>query len=335
VFDRGFFLTSQAVRRQLAAMPNDFYFIRLIHGCTRSRCPGERVWDVGQLTRGSVLRFLRARNLQGFDIYLLPYADWRNAGYIFLDLDNATPDILPRMRANGHEPSVLLQTSPGHLQAWIRVSTTAVEPAVATLIAKQLAHTYGGDLASADWRHLGRLAGFTNQKPQRRTASGSAPWVRIVEARAILASAAQNLLHSATQAIAQHSTAAPDMPNPLFHLSNPSTITVQGAARIYQSWMKRWRIQKRFSRVDWSIVDLWLARKLLALHISPVQVETIIRLGSPDFPRHHGDPEDYLRRTLARAALPAPRTVCSIHPTSPLVPREPIDPYWVELQRHR
>jgi hypothetical protein len=38
-----------------------------------------------------------------------------------------------------------------------------------------LARTYGGDLASTDGCHLGRLAGFTNQKRQRRTASGYAP----------------------------------------------------------------------------------------------------------------------------------------------------------------
>ncbi|HEX8896722.1 MAG TPA: DNA-primase RepB domain-containing protein, partial [Terriglobales bacterium] len=59
---------------------------------------------------------------------------------------------------------------------------------------KQLAHTYGGDLASTDWRHLGRLAGFTNQKLERRTPSGSAPWVKVLEARPLLASAAQDLL---------------------------------------------------------------------------------------------------------------------------------------------
>jgi|HubBroStandDraft_4_1064222.scaffolds.fasta_scaffold15483_4 hypothetical protein len=34
VFNRGFFLTWNAVWRQLAAMPNTFYFIRLIHGVT-------------------------------------------------------------------------------------------------------------------------------------------------------------------------------------------------------------------------------------------------------------------------------------------------------------
>ena len=42
VFDRRFFFTLHAVRRQLAAMPNDFYLIRLIHGHTRRPCPGDR-----------------------------------------------------------------------------------------------------------------------------------------------------------------------------------------------------------------------------------------------------------------------------------------------------
>jgi hypothetical protein len=299
----------------MAAMPNDFYFIRLIHGATRRVCPGERVWDPAHLARASVLRFLRSRNLEGFDIYVLPYAEYRNAGYILLDLDQPTTDVLPRMRAHGHEPCVVLQTSPKHLQAWIRVSTTPLEPVVATLISRQLAHTYGGDWASTDWRHLGRLAGFTNRKPERRTASGSSPWVKILEARAILASAAQDLLHSAMQALEQHPTSA--LPHNLQtppHDSRESRMTIQGAARIYQSWLKRWQIEKRFPQVDWSIVDLWLARKLLAIGISSTQVEAILRLGSPNFPRQHGNPQDYLRRTLARAGLPVPRTVCPMNP---------------------
>jgi hypothetical protein len=78
------------------------------------------------------------------------------------------------MRFRGHQPCVVLQTSPGHLQAWIQVSAICLEPATATTIARQLAHIYGGDLASADWRHLGRLAGFTNQKPLRRQSNGPA-----------------------------------------------------------------------------------------------------------------------------------------------------------------
>jgi RepB DNA-primase from phage plasmid len=64
----------------------------------------------------------------------------------------------------------VLQTSPGHLQAWVHVRSTPLLPAVVTAIGKQLALAYGGDRASTDWRHLGRLAGFTNQKR-----GGSAP----------------------------------------------------------------------------------------------------------------------------------------------------------------
>src|SRR5258708_29431633 len=107
------------------------------------------------------------------------------------------------MRANGHEPCVVLQSSPGHLQAWIRVSTTPLEPALATAVSKQLARTYGGDLASTDGCHLGRLAGFTNQKLQRRTARGFAPWVKIVEAHAVIPPAPQDVLPSAPPLIAQ------------------------------------------------------------------------------------------------------------------------------------
>ena len=324
--DRRFFLTLQAIRRQLAGMPNDFYFIRLIHGSTHRPAPGERLWTAAELMRATVVRFLRARNYQGFNVYLLPYAGARNAGYIFLDLDQPNPHILEAMWANGHEPCVVLQSSPGHLQAWVRVSTSGLEPVLATAVGKLLAQTYGGDLASTDWSHLGRLAGFTNQKPQRRTASGSAPWVRVVDARAILASAAQDLLHSATQAVTRPSTDfVPRMISPTLHLSNSATITAQGAARVYRTWLERWRVYHRFPHIDWSIVDLWLARKLLAMHVSAAQTEAIIRLGSPGFPRHHSDPQDYLRRTLAQAAMPLPRTVCSI-PASHLA--EPIhQPY--------
>lgn len=318
-------------------MPNDFYFIHLIHGSTRKPCPGERLWGAGQLVRGSVVRFLRARNHQGYDIYLLPYAEEYNAGYIFLDLDHATHDVLQLMRANGHEPCVVLQSSPGHFQAWIRVSSTPLEPIVATTISKQLARTYGGDLASTDWCHLGRLAGFTNQKRQRRAVTGYAPWVKIVEAHALLASAAHDLLHSATQLIAQQSTAA--MRDIAYHLSRvgkqSTTITAQGAARIYQRWTERWHIREHFPQPDWSIVDLWLARKLLSMHVSATQVEAILRLGSPNFPRHHGDAEDYLRRTLARAALPHHPPVCSTHATAPLLPRGAIDSECSNLRDRR
>jgi hypothetical protein len=76
----------------------------------------------------------------------------------------------------------------------VQVSNTPIEAAVASQIGKQLAHLYCGDLASTDWRHLGRLAGFTNQKPQRRNWRGYSPWVKLLHAHAGLASQSGALL---------------------------------------------------------------------------------------------------------------------------------------------
>jgi hypothetical protein len=50
----------------------------------------------------------------------------------------------------------------GHLQAWMHVSSTPLPADSATAIGKRLALTYGGDRASTDWRHLGRLYGCSS-----------------------------------------------------------------------------------------------------------------------------------------------------------------------------
>src|SRR6266498_2261872 len=197
MLDRGLFLTQLAVRRQLAAMPHDLFLIRLIHDATRKPFPGERLWTSAQLTSVSTLRFLRARNREGCHVYFQPWAGQQNAGYILVDLDGADESVVHTMRADGYQPCIVLQTSPGCLQAWVHISRAPLPPALATAVSRQLADTYGADRASADWRHVGRLAGFTNQKPQRRTAAGYAPWVRIVYAHPGLASGADGLLQQA------------------------------------------------------------------------------------------------------------------------------------------
>jgi hypothetical protein len=322
VEDRGFYLTLQAVRRQLAAMPYELYLIRLIHHPTRKAFPGERLWTAAQLLSAATLRFLRVRNREGCDVYIQPYAGDHNAGYILVDLDSANPTVVEVMRANGHDPCVVIETSPGHWQAWIRLSAAPLHPAVATAAGKQLAHAYGGDLASADWRHLGRLAGFTNQKPQRRTPGGYAPWVKIVHARGGLAPTADALLQSVRALAAPwlpvrgSDTALRSSAHAVFQQAAPTSIAAAEANRIYWDCMQRWRIYERFPQPDWSIVDLWVARHLLSQGTPATRVQAILRLASPYFPRRHGDPDDYLHRTVARAAFPcrAPaRPVCIGH----------------------
>lgn len=306
--DRGLWITRRAIRRQLAAMPHDLFLIRLIHHATRRSFPGERLWTATQLLKPTTVRFLRVRNREGCDVYIWPYAENYNAGYILLDLDRAAPSVLKTMWANGHEPCVVVQTSPGHLQAWIHVSTLPLEPALATAIGKHLASVYGGDSASTDWRHLGRLAGFTNQKLQRRTLKGYAPWVKILQARAGLARNANALLQSVMHgpALTERQIPGAISRHPFNRAAaqshaSPSSLDAAKAKEIYQYWVQRWRIAQRFAQPDFSIVDLWIARKLLSQGMLAQHVQHVLRLASPHFPRRHTDPDDYLRRTIARA----------------------------------
>jgi hypothetical protein len=250
----------------------------------------------------ATIRFLRARNCEGCDIYVHPYAGDQNAGYILVDLDHADSAVMDLMRANGHDPCVVVQTSPGHLQAWIHLSSSLLEPTMATAAGRHLAHLYGGDRASTDWRHLGRLAGFTNQKPARRTLDRYAPWVRLLHARAGLAPRAESLLESVRPSIQPSASLFPIA----WTTPDPDPTNAAEAVAIYQGCMQRWHIRERFPQPDWSIVDLWVARHLLSQGRPAVPIQAILRLASPHFPRRHGDPDDYLRRTIARAAFPSP-----------------------------
>lgn len=329
MFDRGLLLSLRGIRRQLAAMPHDLYLVRLIHHATRSAFPGERLWTAAQLGQEATVRFLRIRNREGCDVYVQPYADNQNAGYILLDLDHTDAATLEQMRVNGHQPCVALQTSPGHLQAWVRVSAGCLEPATATAIARQLAHTYRGDLASAGWRHLGRLAGFTNQKPARRQINGYAPWVRLLHAQVGLATNGALLVQAAErqmQCVPNTVTDSGSLPGPLVsELVVPASCSLSAAADIYQHWLQRLRIPQRFPHPDWSIADKWIAKELLRQGTPIAAVAQLLRCGSPGFPRRHADSENYLRRTLARALgelagrpFPAPaRSAHCVHEQGP------------------
>jgi hypothetical protein len=305
--DRGLGVSLAVLRRQLAAMPCRLYEVRLIHSGSRKPYPGLRQWTRSQLSDLATVGFLRIRNREDYDVYFRPYAGDHNPGYILLDLDDPVPAILTRLRAQGHEPCVVVETSPGRWQAWIRVSTEPLLPALATLLAKRLAQLYEADRASADWRHLGRLAGFTNRKRERRQADGVAPWVKLLYARACLARGSGALLELADGELATLKGHSAPVKATLQQYAAESLLTTgldpTALESLYRDCLNRLRILPLYPSPDWSVADTWIARELLATGTAPELVAAVLRHGSPSFPRRHADPEDYLRRTLRHAAL--------------------------------
>jgi len=66
---------------------------------------------------------------------------------------------------------------------------------VGTAAARALAERFGGDTGAADWRHFGRLAGFTNRKQKYVDAqTGLYPFVRLSEATGKVYPRAQQFL---------------------------------------------------------------------------------------------------------------------------------------------
>ena len=66
------------------------------------------------------------------------------------------------MAKTGFEPAVVVETSPDNFQVWLNHGHVLSDRVLSTLVARQLASRFGGDRGSCDWRHFGRLAGFTN-----------------------------------------------------------------------------------------------------------------------------------------------------------------------------
>ena len=93
-------------------------------------------------------------------------------------MDDLTAEAIDRMKAEGFEPAVVVETSLDNFQAWLNHGQV-LEAAMSTRAAKVLVERFGGDPSSADWRHFGRLAGFTNPKRERQLPSGMRPFARL------------------------------------------------------------------------------------------------------------------------------------------------------------
>jgi len=133
-----------------------------------------RTWD-----RDTVLRsilWLRLQNADGRNIYIRPKGE-HNLSLV----DDLTAEAVKRMKATGFSPAVVVETSPGNFQAWLK-HPRQLPRDLSTLAARKLAEDFGGDRGAADWRHFGRLAGLTNRKPKYMSETGLFPYVRLIEA---------------------------------------------------------------------------------------------------------------------------------------------------------
>jgi hypothetical protein len=164
-------ITRSQVRRQLAAMACDYLDIGILRPDGRMFL--REAWTVRQI-EGAVQR-LRRENARGAHIFVRPHGT-----HALSLVDDLSLEAIARMTNAGFQPALVVETSPQNFQVWLNHQRT-LDHNTSTLAAKELAKRFGGDLSSADWRHFGRLAGFTNRKFERLLPNGLAPYARLCQ----------------------------------------------------------------------------------------------------------------------------------------------------------
>jgi len=296
--------TVEQVRAQLATFGSDVFEVQPMPH-KGSPLPVERIrrWTAEKIQEPKTIAWLRRMNTQGYDIFVRPAppADGLAAPFAFVDDLNA--EQVERMRADGVPFAVQIESSPNCFHGWVRLANEALDRDEVTAAARVLADRYGGDLASTDWRHYGRLAGFTNRKPARRQANGSQPWAMLRAVSAEIAPAAEDVLAEARERL-QWATRAKQRADARQHVADPVPL-VHGDRHSRNATDIAAEVRSRASGADQSgsAKDFAAALSLLRRGFSEEEVRAALLAASPDLvERGHRKPDAYVTKTVAKAA---------------------------------
>jgi DNA primase RepB-like protein len=285
--------TAGAVKHQIAAMGAEVFEVGLFKPRVdpNSREPEmlPRTWNIRTLLNS--LSWLQFQNLNGRNIYIRPKGE-NNLSLI----DDLTAAGVSEMKKSGFQPAVLTETSPGNFQVWLKHAEMLPKD-LGTAAARALAAKFQGDRGAADWRHFGRLAGFTNRKDKHRQPSGLYPFVRLAEATGEVYDEARQFIEKVKTDLETERAAR--------------ARRVYSPKRIESSSLKSinsFRSNPVYGG-DWTRVDLAYAIYALSRGVPESEVEAVI--GSRDL-SHKGDEKrqvQYVERTLRKAgALIAERS---------------------------
>lgn len=168
--------TIEAIEKHLSAIPSPLYEVGVDFPVTEVVADSKmllRTWDEATVLKS--IPWLSAKNAEGAAVYVRPKGEHR-----YSLVDDLTAEAVQRMNVAGFAPAIVVETSPGNFQAWLNHGEV-LDKRTSTAAARNLAQRFGGDPGAADWRHFGRLAGFTNRKPTYLHANGLYSFVTVAE----------------------------------------------------------------------------------------------------------------------------------------------------------
>ena len=277
--------TVEAVQRQVEAMAAEVFEVGLFkpdaHDGEAVMVP--RVWDRDSLARS--VPWLRHQNRDGRNIYIRP----KGEHHLSL-IDDLTQDAIGQMKLAGFSPALVVETSPGNFQAWLK-HPERLDKEMGTAAARALAQRFGGDIGAADWRHFGRLSGFTNRKEKYRDATtGLHPFVKLVEAGGAVYPAAGRFLKEVVQGIENRQRE--EQERRAVRASSPHVLAVKS--------IDVFRADPRYGG-DGTRIDLAYAVYAIAHGRTEAEVEAAIRSRDLSHKGSERRQHDYVERTIKKA----------------------------------
>jgi hypothetical protein len=286
--------TVEAVQRQIEAMAADVFDVGLFKPDAKESeaIMVPRMWDRDSLARS--IPWLRHQNRDGRNIYIRPKGE-----HDLSLIDDLTRDAIAQMKLAGFSPALVVETSPGNFQAWLK-HPEKLDKEMGTAAARALAERFGGDTGAADWRHFGRLSGFTNRKQKYcDPETGLHPFVKLVEARGAVYPEAARFLTEVRQTIEDR------------HRVERDRRASRASAHVpHVSQMKSidtFRADPRYGG-DGTRIDLAYAVYAVAHGHTEAEVEAAIRSRDLSHKGSERRQQDYVERTIKKALAATERS---------------------------
>jgi len=274
---------------QIAAMGSDVFEIGLFkpEAAAGESIMVPRVWDRESLIRS--VPWLRHQNLNGRNIYIRP----KGEHHLSL-VDDLSADAITNMKRTGFDPAVVVETSPGNFQAWLK-HPERLGKELGTAAARELAQRFGGDIKAADWRHYGRLTGFTNRKTKHfNVETGLYPFVKLIEAKGAVYPAANEFLPGVRAGVEERRRADEQRRSALKYDNDH-----RGGGYPLKS-IDSFRSDPRYG-ADGSRIDLAYALYAFSRGVSAADVEAAIASRDLSHKGTERRQKDYIARTIRKA----------------------------------
>jgi hypothetical protein len=208
------------------------------------------------------------------------------------------------MARSGFAPAAVIETSPGNFQAWLK-HPEQLPKELGTAAARALAEKFGGDRGAADWRHFGRLAGFTNRKNRYCDATtGLHPFVKLVWASGATYPAAVRFLSEIREQLEWRHCVEQERSMALASVAHSA---LSGPRKVKS--IDEFRADPRYG-ADGTRIDLAYAIYALSHGASTAEVEATIRTRDLSHKGSEKRQADYIKRTITKAIAATERGRC-------------------------